>query len=232
MVRSIFDNQLEALHTNMIKMASLTEESIERTITALKKHDIELAEKVFQGDDVIDKLEKTIEKQCVNLIARQQPLAKDLRAISSAMKIITDLERIADHAVDITQITVKMANQKYIKPLVDIPRMAECAKTMVNQAIDAYVKQDVELARSVSARDDEVDDLFVKIILELTNMMKNNPETIEQAINLILIAKYLERMADHATNIGEWVVYNVNGEHDKTINKQQSRKRQMENEPK
>lgn len=213
MTRNLFDKELEYLHLNMIKMASLVEESIENTILALKKHDVELATKIFQGDDQIDDLEKIIEKQCLDLIARQQPLAKDLRTISSALKIITDMERIADQASDIAEITIKMAPEKYIKPLVDIPKMAECAKSMVNKAIDAYIKQDVELARFVTASDDEVDDLFSKIILELTGIMKNNPSTVEQAINLIMIAKYLERMADHATNIGEWVIYNVTGEH-------------------
>lgn len=213
MTRNLFDRELESLHTNMIKMASLVEESIENTILALKKHDVELAKRIFHGDDQIDDLEKIIEKQCLDLIARQQPIAKDLRTISSALKIITDMERIADQASDIAEITIRMAPEKYIKPLVDIPKMAECAKTMVNKAIDAYIKQDVELARNVAASDDEVDDLFSKIILELTGIMKNNPSTVEQAINLIMIAKYLERMADHATNIGEWVIYNVTGEH-------------------
>lgn len=213
MTRNQFDQELESLHNNMVKMASLVEESIERTISALKKHDVELAKKIFQGDDLVDELEKIIERQCLNLIARQQPLAKDLRTISAALKIITDMERIADHSSDIAEITIKMAPEKYIKPLVDIPKMAECARTMVNKAIDAYIRQDVELAKAVAASDDEVDDLFFKIILELTGIMKNNPDTVEQAINLILIAKYLERMADHATNIGEWVIYNVTGEH-------------------
>lgn len=213
MTRNVFDKELEYLHANMVKMAGLVEESIEKTISALKKHDVELAREVFQGDDQIDELEKIIEKQCLNLIARQQPIAKDLRTISAALKIITDMERIADHSSDIAEITIRMAPEKYIKPLVDIPKMAECARAMVNKAIDAYVRQDVELARTVEISDDEVDDLFSKIILELTGIMKNNPSTVEQAINLIFIAKYLERMADHATNIGEWVIYNVTGEH-------------------
>jgi phosphate transport system protein len=124
------------------------------------------------------------------------------------------MERIADHSSDIAEITIRMANEKYIKPLIDIPRMAELAKRMVNKSIDAYIKQDIELAKSVCSSDDEVDDLFMKITLELINIAKNDPESVEQAIDLILIAKYLERMADHATNIGEWVVFNVTGEHD------------------
>lgn len=212
--RHSFEQELQELHLDLIKMASLTEESIENTIQALKKQDIELARKIFKSDDVIDDLEQKIEKKCLMLIARQQPIAKDLRTISAALKIITDLERIGDHSADIAEITIRMAHEKYIKPLIDVPKMAEKAKQMVKKSIDAYVKQDIELAKEVCASDDEVDELFFKIILELVNLMKNDSQTIEQGINFMFIAKYLERMADHATNISEWVVYNVTGEHE------------------
>lgn len=213
MTRNFFEVELEALHMDMIKMGSLVEESIENTIVALKKQDIELAKKIFEDDDIIDNMEKKIEKRCLNLIARQQPLARDLRTISAALKIITDLERIGDHSSDIAEITIRMAHEKYIKPLIDIPRMAMLAKQMVNKSIDAYVKQDEDLAMEVCNGDDEVDNLFNKIILELVNIIKDDPKSTEQAIDLMFIAKYLERMADHATNVGEWVVYNVTGEH-------------------
>ena len=212
--RHSFDQGLDDLHLELIKMGSLVEESIDNTIAALKKQDVELARQVFLNDDVIDDMEQIIEKKCMNLIARQQPLAKDLRAISTALKIITDMERIADHSADIAELTIRMANTKYIKPLIDIPKMADMAKQMVNKSIDAYVRQDINLAEEVCASDDDVDDLFNKIILELVNIMKNDSEAIEQAIDFMFIAKYLERMADHATNIGEWVVFNVTGEHD------------------
>lgn len=213
--RHSFDMGLEDLHMDLIKMGSLVEESIDNTISALKKQDVELARKIFRNDDIIDDYEKIIERKCMNLIARQQPLAKDLRTISTALKIITDMERIADASADIAEITIRMSGKKYIKPLIDIPRMAEMAKSMVNRAIDAYVRQDMKLAEEVCASDDDVDDLFNKIILELINMMRNDPETIEQGIDFMFIAKYLERMADHATNIGEWVVFNITGEHDR-----------------
>jgi phosphate transport system protein len=211
--RHSFDNELESLHLDLIKMGGLVEESIDNTIIALKKQDVDLARKIFRNDDIIDELEQKIEKRCLNLIARQQPLAKDLRAISAALKIITDMERIADHSADIAEITIRMANQKYIKPLIDIPKMAEHAKAMVKNSIDAYVRHDTDLARKVCDSDDVVDGLFQKIVLELINVMKNDPQYIEQATDLMFIAKYLERMADHATNISEWVVYNVTGEH-------------------
>ena len=212
--RHLFDKELETLHLELIKMGSLVEESIDQTMLALKKQDIALAKKVFKDDDIIDELERRIEKICITLIATQQPLAKDLRTISTALKIITDMERIADHSSDIAEITIRMANQKYIKPLIDIPKMAELAKVMVNKSIDAYIRQDIDLAKKVCNSDDEVDNLFSKITLELINIMKNDAESIEQAIDFMLIAKYLERMADHATNIGEWVVFNVTGNHD------------------
>lgn len=212
--RHYFDKELETLHLDLIKMGSLVEESIDNAIMALKKHDTELARWVFENDDVIDDLEKKIEKICLNLIARQQPLAKDLRTISTALKIITDMERIADHSADICEITIMMANEKYLKPLVDIPKMADLAKQMVKMAIDAYIKQDVDLATRVCKMDDEVDNLYSLIKSELITLMKGSPDDIEQIINFLFIAKYLERMGDHATNIGEWVVFNVTGVHD------------------
>ncbi|MEG6614068.1 phosphate signaling complex protein PhoU [Pseudoclostridium thermosuccinogenes] len=213
MTRHHFDKELEELHHELIRMGSMVEESIENAIYALKKQDIELAKKVLDNDDVIDAQEKKIERICLMLIARQQPLAKDLRVISTALKIITDMERIADHSSDICEITLRMANERYVKPLIDIPLMAEKAKQMVNKAIDAYVKRDVELAKEVCASDDAVDELFSKITFEVTSIMRNNSEAVEQCVDFILIAKYLERMADHATNIGEWVIFSVTGEH-------------------
>lgn len=212
--RHFFDKELEALHLDLIKMGSLVEDSIENTISALKKQDVELAKKIFNDDDVIDEWERKIEKRCLNLIARYQPLAKDLRAIGTALKIITDMERIGDHSADIAEITLRMADQNYIKPLVDIPKMAELVRQMVNKALDAYFKQDVELARIVCDSDDQVDDLFAKIKVELIDVIRNGSQDIDQIINFMFITKYLERMGDHATNIAEWVVFNVTGEHD------------------
>jgi phosphate transport system protein len=212
--RHSFEAGLEDLHLDLIKMGSLVEESIDKTIKALVNQDTELAGKILADDDIVDDLEKKIEKKCIDLIARQQPLAKDLRAISAALKIITDMERIADHSSDIAEITIRIGNDKHVKPLVDIPKMADMAKAMVSKAIDAYVRTDIELAREICASDDDVDDLFKKIVMDLINIMKSDPEKVEQATDFMFIAKYLERMADHATNIGEWVAYTVTGEHD------------------
>lgn len=212
-MRQSFEQKLHELHLDLIYMGGMVEESIDKTVMALQNQDVQLAREIFEGDDVIDDLERSIEKKCMSLIAKQQPLAGDLRTITAALKIITDMERIADHSSDIAEITIRMAGEKYVKPLIDIPIMAGKAKEMVNKAIDAYVRQDVELAKAVCASDDDVDELFQKILLELMALMQNNTEIIEQCVNLMFIAKYLERMGDHATNIAEWVVYIVTGEH-------------------
>jgi len=187
-MRQSFEQKLRELHLDLIYMGGLVEESIDKTILALQNQDIELARNVFDGDDVIDDLERVIEKKCLILIARQQPVARDLRSITAALKIITDMERIADHSSDIAEITIRMASEKYIKPLIDIPIMAGKAKEMVNKAIDAYVRQDVELAKVVCASDDDVDELFQKIILELVGLMQNNTDIIGQSVNLMFIA--------------------------------------------
>lgn len=219
MSRNQYLKELDELHMELIKMGGLVEEQIDNSIIALKKQDKLLAKKVHANDDIIDELEKRIERRCLNILAKQQPIAQDLRNICSALKIITDLERIGDHASDIAEIILKISDEKYLKPLLDIPKMAAMAKQMVNMAIDSYIKQDTELAKQVCVNDDNVDNLFYRIVFELTNLMKNNPDNIEQAINFIFIVKYLERMSDHATNICEWTIYAVTGEHDHMQNK-------------
>jgi len=175
----------------------------------------EIVEKSLIGSALWDEVKDRLKQNALGLSGgQQQPLAKDLRVISTALKIITDMERIADHSSDIAEITIRMAKDKYIKPLIDVPKMAELAKDMVNKSIDAYLRLDLELALSVCKSDDAVDELFFKIVLELINLMKNDPKSIEQAIDFMFIAKYLERMADHATNIGEWVAFVITGEHE------------------
>ncbi|MFO7636852.1 MAG: phosphate signaling complex protein PhoU [Clostridia bacterium] len=213
MTRSALDQALKELHENLIKMGTLVEEAIDKSITALKNKDMALAKQVFEEDDAIDDIEAHIEKLCLNLIARQQPLAKDLRRITAALKMITDLERIADNAADISELTLRFAGQKYIKPLIDIPKMAAMTRKMVDMAITSYIYSDLELAYETCASDDYVDELFSRIKFELIAIVKENNESVDQVIDFLLIAKYLERMADHATNIGEWVIYSITGEH-------------------
>lgn len=214
MTRFSFDKALEELKFSLIKMGTYVEESIDSAITALKNQDEELANQVIEDDDIIDDMEQNIEKMCVTLIARQQPIAKDLRMITAVLKIITDLERIADHSADISELTVYIGKTKFIKPLIDIPKMAEMAKIMTDMAISSYIKSDYHLAREVCASDDYVDELFTRVKADLSEIMKKHPESIDQIIDLIMIAKYIERMADHATNIGEWVAYSITGNHE------------------
>ncbi len=212
-MRLLFDKELEQLHLALINMGALVENAIEKSILALKKQDATLAKEIIRNDNQIDEMEVKIEKQCLRLLALQNPIAKDLRSVSSTLKIITDLERIGDHATDIAEITIRLANAKYIKPLVDIPKMADIARQMLRDALDSYVKRDVELAREVCKRDDEVDNLFNKKILEIIGILKTSGELVEQGVELMFVSKYLERIGDHATNIAEWVVYHETGEH-------------------
>jgi len=211
--RISFEEEMQLLNERITNMLSLTETAIDNAIIALKTQDVELANQVIVGDTVIDKQENEIEKLCLEIMVRQNPMAKDLRRITSIYKLITDLERIADHAEDICEIIVRTYNQKFIKPLVDLPLMANKARNMVTKVITAYMQNDAILAHEVCRDDDYVDSLYHKIYNELIVIMKNNPSTIEQAVALIAISKYFEKIADHATNIGEWVVYNETGKH-------------------
>ena len=212
-MRISFDQDLKMLHEEIVKMLSMTEEAIDGAMAALKNQDVELAKKVIAGDDIIDSQEAKIEKLCLDIIVRQAPLARDLRKITSIFKLITDLERIADHAEDISEIVVKIYNERLMKPLVDLPKMANIARTMVSRVITAYMQGDTKLALEACRDDEVVDDYYVKIYNELIEMMKSNPAVIEQGVALIAIAKYLERIADHATNIGEWAVFSESGKH-------------------
>ncbi|MFZ5352653.1 MAG: phosphate signaling complex protein PhoU [Bacillota bacterium] len=213
MTRNYFDKELQDLQLDLVKMSSVVEEALLNSIKALKHQDVELARKVIEGDDVPDKMEFDIEDKCFKLIALQQPMAKDLRQIATALKIITDLERIADHAVDISKITIKLSNEVYIKELIDIPRMGELASKMVKDCIDAFVHQDIEKAKEISRMDDEVDALYSQIFRELLVIMMEDPKKITQATHFLFVSKYLERVADHVTNICERIIYAVTSEH-------------------
>lgn len=213
MVRLTLTHDLDQLHQDLVEMATRAETAIEESIQALNRQDAALARSVIAGDDVVDELERAIEHRCLNILARHQPLARDLRAVSAALKVITDLERISDGATDIGEIVLRLAGQAYIKPLMDIPRMAELATSMVRDSISAYIQKDQHLAMAVTLRDDEMDAAFERILMELTHMMREHPESVAQAVDFLFIAKYLERMGDHATNIAEWVIYLVTGVH-------------------
>ena len=211
--RREFDRELETLHLDMIRMGGLIEDAIDKSITALEKRDHELAREIIENDNKIDDLERLIEAQSLRLLLTQQPVAKDLRAISTALKMVTDMERIGDHASDIADLSLRFGDQPYIRTLEHIPLMADIAASMVKESIDAFVKSDVEMSRSVIARDDEVDSLFETVKRDIISVLVQSPESADQAIDFMMIAKYLERIGDHAVNIGEWVIFFVTGEH-------------------
>lgn len=212
-VRNRFDKELDLLNNELIEMGNLIESQIEAAVSALKEQNVELAKRVVEGDREINDMEKVIERRCLKLLLQQQPVAKDLRLISSSLKIITDMERIGDQASDISEITIFLANQTYLKELVHIPQMAEATIKMVRDSINAFVNKDLELVKRVINYDDVVDNLFDIIKGELIQHIRSNVDQGEQAIDLLMIAKYFERIGDHAQNIAEWVYFAITGEH-------------------
>lgn len=213
-MRRRFEDQLEQLNDSLIEMGVIVEQVIADANKALIGQDVELAEKTIAADEEIDNKEKEIEQQCLNILLQQQPVAGDLRLVSSVLKMITDLERIGDHASDISEIVIDLANEPYIKKLEHLPQMAEATMKMVNESIDAFVRRDEALARKVIADDDIVDDLFIAMKHELIALINEDRNKGNQALDLLMIAKYFERISDHATNIGEWVVFSLTGTHD------------------
>ncbi|MBU3141948.1 phosphate signaling complex protein PhoU [Clostridium sp. CF012] len=212
MARKVFEASLEELHNDLIRMGSIVEKQIHDCIDALVTQNAEKAERIMINDDIVDALEREIEDKAIRLIAMQQPLAIDLRNIFTTTKIVTDLERMADYAVDVAKITVRLKDEKYIKQLIDIPRMADIVILMIKDSLDAYVAGDVEKAYEVCKRDDQVDDIYKEVFAELLQLMFKNQDTVNQATQFLFICKWLERIADHTTNICEWTIYLVTGE--------------------
>ena len=212
-MRKQFTEQLNELNNNLIEMGALIENAIAFTTKALINQDINMATKAIESDKIINEKEKEIEALCLKLILREQPIAKDLRMISTALKMITDMERIGDHAVDISEIIILLANKEYIKHLEHIPQMATASIKMVTDSIDAYVKKDINLAIEVIAYDNIIDDLFIKVKKDLIELIHENKDNGEQAMDLLMTAKYFERIGDHAVNIAEWVMFSLTGKH-------------------
>lgn len=212
-MRNRFDRELVRLNNELIEMGSMIEKSIETAVKAMVNQDVELANRVIESDDEIDQQERQIEDLCLKLLLQQQPVAKDLRLISSALKMVTDMERIGDHATDISEITIALADKSYIKKLEHIQQMAKETMIMLVKSIEAFVNKDIEEAYYVIERDDVVDDLFSKVKTELVQMIHENVDVGEQATDLLMVAKYLERIGDHATNISEWVIFSITGTH-------------------
>ncbi|QZY57150.1 phosphate signaling complex protein PhoU [Crassaminicella profunda] len=206
-------NELAKLHNDLLKLGSMAEEAILSAIKSLKDQDVVLAEKVINGDKATNKLEEEIEDKCIKLIATQQPMAIDLREICSILRLIADLERMADHAVDIAKITIKMVNEKYMKSLIDIPRMADLATDMVKKSLDAFVKKDVVLAKNTWELDETVDEIYKQIYRELLTYMMEDPKKITQSTYFLFICSHIERIADYAKNVCEKVVYIQTGDY-------------------
>ena len=213
-MRNSFDMQLRKLNNELIEMGSLIETAIARAYKGLINQNIEIAKENVEFDREIDQKEKEVENICLKLLLQQQPVASDLRLISSAIKMISDMERIGDQAADISELTILMSKTQYIKRLDHIEQMAKATIEMVTTSVDAFVKRDLELARSVFARDDIVDNLFVTIKNDLIELIREDVNNGEQAIDLIMVAKYFERIGDHAVNLADWVIFSIVGHHE------------------
>ena len=213
-MRNRFDRQLEQLNNELINMGSLIEEAIEMAITALIKQDVKKARDVVEFDEEIDEKEREIESLCLKLLLQQQPVARDLRQISAALKMITDMERIGDHAADISEMTILMADKPYIRNIDHLQTMAKETRVMLVKSIEAYVEKNQEKAEKVIANDDVIDDLYDEIKMELIEAIQKDANNGEQATDLLMVAKYLERIGDHATNIAEWVIFSITGKHE------------------
>ena len=208
-MRRRFDEQLEELNQQMQAMGIMVEDSIQKAIEALLKQDIVLAQAVMEGDVQVDQKQKEIESICFTLLMQQQPVASDLRIISAALKMVTDMERIGDHAADISEMTVHLAQEPYIKNLDHIRQMASETMWMLIQSIEAYVEKDMKKATGVIVHDDIVDELFAETKRELIELIHDDKNNGEQATDLLMVAKYFERIGDHATNLAEWVIFSI-----------------------
>ncbi len=202
-----FDEELNELKTRLLLMGGRAEAAVHKAIDALKRRDQALAEEIFQDDRAIDQLEIEIDERCIKLLALRQPVGQDLRFVIAALKIVNDLERVGDHAVNIAQSAIKLSHEPELKPLIDIPRMGAIATRMLTQALDAFVRNDAAAARIILTEDDEVDHLKSQLFRELLSFMIEKPETITRALELILVSRNLERVADLATNVAEEVVF-------------------------
>jgi phosphate transport system protein len=204
-----FQKELEVLKGSLLKMATLVEETIHEAVQSLVRRDTELAQKTFEREKQINDFEILIDELCLRLLALRQPMAGDLRFITSAMKIVTDLERMGDQAVNIAERAMSLNQDPQLKPYIDLPRMAEITESMVKDVLDAFVNRDSKLARSVCERDDLVDGLNDQVFRELLTYMMSDQKTIARAVHLMIVGRCLERIADHATNIAEDVIFMV-----------------------
>jgi len=209
MERHHYGEELAALKNRLLRMGGIVEQRVSQAVLALMERRAELADAVIEGDREVNDLQIEIDDRCLKLLALQQPMASDLRLITAAMKINADLERIGDQAVNIAEQAVRVLAHPPLKPIIDLPRMADIAERMTRESLDAFVRKDADLARSILKRDDEVDEMKDHVFRVLLTYMMADPGTIERALGLILVSRHLERIADHATNIAEDVIFVV-----------------------
>jgi len=212
-IRVRYERELKGITDNLVLMCRHIEAAIENCVKALTHRDFELAREVYEADKTIDRMEREIEQSCLKILMMEHPVASDFREVSAVLKMITDLERIGDQARDIAEITMQFGDDEYIKKVAHIPQMAVIVIQMVKDGVGAYINRDLELARSLDRTDDKVDELFNVVMSDLIGLIKKNPDNAEQAVMFFMINKYLERIGDHAVNIGEWVEYAITGEH-------------------
>lgn len=212
-IRSKYEAELRLVFDKLVDMCHATEIAIEKSITALRMRDPDLAREVMREDRDIDSAEREIEQDCLKILLMERPVASDFREVSAALKMITDLERIADQAADISEISLQFGEEKFIKEPEHITQMATLAIGMVKDGVQSYINRDLATARGLDKRDDRVDELFETIKKDLIALIRQSPDNADQAILFMMIAKYLERIGDHAVNIGEWVEYAVTGYH-------------------
>jgi phosphate transport system protein len=210
-MRELFEQELRDVTTEVIKMAKSVDQMLTDVIRALQEKNLKLAKEIINRDDVIDKMELDIEDECVIITARQCPIARDLRRINSILRMISDLERIADHCVNIAKVVISNNGRDFIKPLLDLPRMQMICSEMITSAIKSFINEDVDAARLVIKRDDEVDAIYERIYVELLGMLTEDSGLKDQVVMLLLIGRYLERIADHTTNVAERTIYMVTG---------------------
>jgi len=211
MTRKSFHQELEELKNDVLRMGTLVEAAICRAVASLAEHNAELARNVIDADDAIDEMQLAIEDRCLTMLALQQPMASDLRTVGTALKIVTDLERIGDLATDIAKVTLALEGQPYIKPLIDIPRMADLTMKMTHDVLSAYVNRDINIPYELRTLEKEVDYLYQQVFRELVIIMMENISSIRQATHFLFVAAHLERVGDHVMNIAEWVIYMVTG---------------------
>ncbi|MGN1318906.1 MAG: phosphate signaling complex protein PhoU [Lachnospirales bacterium] len=216
-MRANFEKALEELNVELIKMGAVVEEAIKQAVCALKDHNVKLAGEIIESDRVIDDMEKDIEAKCLSLILKQQPVAKDLRVVSKALKMVTDMERIGDQASEIAELVTELDESTIFTAIEHIPKMTEVSIGMVHGAITAFVNRDVEKAKEIAKKDDIVDELFTKVKKDISELLKESPDNADLSINFLMIAKYFERIADHAENICEWVEFGETGEYKNSI---------------